>query len=1110
MLTFFLLSVFSEAFSQKIISQKGLKIAEFSLGTGKIQVYLPDDARSGDLISGTIKFSPFGQTEKQLERSLNDLQKREIRINNPSGETLTKTALNITNDEPTHYLVTSASPILLIEVYNNDKKEQSVPVSAEQKNNTASTNCSTPSHVLTGSPMPIQGNFDGNISTSNIRINNQAAEVLAESPRQCVINFPISAKGNQKLSITDNGNMQCEKNVSGVDMAVSAGKLSLIKGEKTFVDIKLTGLQNLPSAATLTVTNTTTSTVNMAGGNMQVITIPPSSVFNGEFQKKFDIQSIKTGNFSVDINLDLPDPKSSMVNSTSGWTVCDLGVITCILPASICDQLKKGMDEKLETGPGFSVTAPIPNPYSNAILNTSSTNGEIFFAISDQQSGINTGQVIFSVSEIIKNSEKDFQKEQMIGKDSTPADGLNLSFAEFRLDPGVYRVNANAYYGSNHSVLLYNYISVPSKKNPPSVRNTEINNLEKEEKRLRDSLNAINRRIQRRTDEINRNNRRREYLDSLQWVEGRMYYQLHRIDALLEQIPEPYGDKLKAILDSLESLRNRLGTMKESELPETVDDLQQNVDDLEKALEACKKHLADLKQEQEDLAAEKAQIQAAQQQAFKDIIDACHQAGYGVAGTSSRDKSSGQFGYSFGLVLRGPGGSAEFVKAIPAQALKTVSNLQNQIKAGNARIAEINARQASLPGEIADSQKECDELEAQLAKAKNALKNGKDNLAAYNHHTADLEAVCLQIKKLLEPLVNWCKSHPGECNSFQYRLNKILEDCPGNIKALPALMDDLKSIIAQKQQVENSHKKKADDLERQKNELDKKNNELQEELETDKNKAEDYGGALGKNMKDQDKAIADEIARRQRAQAEKDAARKRVCIEFLKSQAQSEEEASIIEHLASIKEQVEGMAQNVKTASDIADRLTKDQLKDLTDKLRNNIDKLLEQFEQIDALKEKLDELTELKDDLSTLLSDDPSAKAAADKMGVVLKRINNVLNEVSEKFPILQVFTAYFGFMVEAFNAIISGAYNAVTMQIKYYMEQALKGLTCEKLVNKYQQRNSLDDAYAEADRMCRNNDAFMLGIVNNREKERIYEEELKKYVLKIMMDCCLKYAIQ
>ena len=50
-------------------AQKGINLKEINLKEGKMKIYLPDDIRSGETISGTVVLEPEGSTEKIKNRN---------------------------------------------------------------------------------------------------------------------------------------------------------------------------------------------------------------------------------------------------------------------------------------------------------------------------------------------------------------------------------------------------------------------------------------------------------------------------------------------------------------------------------------------------------------------------------------------------------------------------------------------------------------------------------------------------------------------------------------------------------------------------------------------------------------------------------------------------------------------------------------------------------------------------------------------------------------------------------------------------------------------------------------------------------------------------------
>lgn len=341
-LSLFLLVTASITWAQTISSQKGLTTAEFNLQQGKIKVYLPDDIRPGDVISGRIVTEPLGKNTRQIEKNLGELSKYSISINNerfPVDKEKEMFRFLADPDRKLH------EPIELLNVSGIKAAGLIFPETKEQK--PASAECMIPSHAMTGSPLRITGQFDGNSSNTNCALDNKPMEILAESPRQCIVSYPADAGGVHTLSVQEINKQPCAQSVSGVKMDVSAGKLNLQKGEKTYIDVSITGLQNLPDTAILTLDNLSIDVVAMQPFNNIIIPLAPDSVGSGTFTKRFAIQSLKTGSFTVNVNLDLPDRADSRIDlydirKTGGENKTD--TIPC---KDLEDSLKK-LEESLQ------------------------------------------------------------------------------------------------------------------------------------------------------------------------------------------------------------------------------------------------------------------------------------------------------------------------------------------------------------------------------------------------------------------------------------------------------------------------------------------------------------------------------------------------------------------------------------------------------------------------------------------------------------------------------------------------------------------------------------------------------------------------------------------
>ncbi|NOT51056.1 MAG: hypothetical protein HOP10_07240 [Chitinophagaceae bacterium] len=325
-LSLFLLVPASITRAQTISSQKGLTTVNFSTRYGKIKIYLPDDIRPGDAISGTVSCEPDEKHKDMIE-----IIKYSVEINGKKIPVADRSSFTL-------QVPANIQQPFAIELFDSKGKDAGQVNCPIQLNTTGvpSSGCAIPSHALVGEPARIAGSFDGDMSNTQCMLNNQPTQILAESPRQCIVQYPETAQGQKSMQVKENGQEKCTRQISGVDMQVNTGNLNLRKGQNTYIDIKISGLQNLPDKAVLTITNITPNVVTMTNGNVQLIPIwPRPDSANGTFSIHCPAVSITTGNFVVEINLDLPQPGDTPSQTSElppGYTKksCNCGVTATV------------------------------------------------------------------------------------------------------------------------------------------------------------------------------------------------------------------------------------------------------------------------------------------------------------------------------------------------------------------------------------------------------------------------------------------------------------------------------------------------------------------------------------------------------------------------------------------------------------------------------------------------------------------------------------------------------------------------------------------------------------------------------------------------------------
>lgn len=323
-LSLFLLVPASIIWAQSIITEKGLTTVQFDLPQGIIKVMLAGDIRQGDIISGTIAIEPAGNTEKQKARSLEELLKSKLKAGDPNDPAqVSEGLLKRYQSSPGHITISTEVKSLPFAVTLTDAGNMniSIPVKTDQPYSDdllTVAGCAIPMQVLAGSPLRVTGPFDGDMSNTKCTVNGSDLPVIAESPRGCFVTIPSTAAGENTIKASENGKALCERKISAVDMNVRSGKLSLKKGEQTYVEVQVTGLNTLTDTATLTIVNLSEAVVQMQPANKVIIALIPDSISDGNFTKRFTIQSIKTGNFSVNVNLDLPGAVYDIKNIETG------------------------------------------------------------------------------------------------------------------------------------------------------------------------------------------------------------------------------------------------------------------------------------------------------------------------------------------------------------------------------------------------------------------------------------------------------------------------------------------------------------------------------------------------------------------------------------------------------------------------------------------------------------------------------------------------------------------------------------------------------------------------------------------------------------------------
>lgn len=812
-------------------AQKGINLKEINLKEGKMKIYLPDDIRSGETISGTVVLEPEGSTEKIKNRNKAALQKYALSYTEANGSVKSLS---------THFTILINQNNATIHVNDGNKliSNYSIPV---QKEDYKISSFVFPSHVLTQSPFRIHGPFDGNTSNTQCRINGTEIEILAESPRQCIMLMPVAESKPHVVSIIENGK-EIQKSIYAVNMNVSAGRLELQKGEKTYVDVLVSGIQNLPASANLTVTNMTTGVVAMQGGEHQSINISPDNHPNNTYNKRFDIQSIKTGSFSVTVNLDLPEPEKITTGSASLCN-CYLLEQSCLIPLQMCMELGGSTQPPTFVPDAFiesssSKQEPIVNLKLPGVFNTKTS---LQIPLQLQSSSDDIAAVVFSIKPFSSNNWQAIEKANQNGNNWTANWTPPLGF------DGEYIIRASVAGKNNNISETYtrtNLHLTPEASKPLSVEkiflsvtDAQVNQANQDVRQKEESLRGLKERIAelRRKLEMLMNEWERK---------NTMAEELTTIDKVIDKIPGLFSDSLKKLTDSLSKLKADLNGKPDNEaLKKAAEDAAQREKDcadrlnkLKQEKEAAQKELDDLNKEIDDLLNQ---------------MDQLHLGNNWVGGHGYHADGGFWFGYV---------GDENSNTNIWGEANKLSNKLRGLRKPQNAakkRVKDLNA-------EIAKAQEECDKLQKEKEKAAEAEKKG----SMHDALETQIDELCRQIAALMDALQKWCKEHPGVCN-----FNPVPSGSPKTPLEALAYIDQLNDIIKKKKQKETDLKNEAEataaSAAATKAQLDAANAEKNKQEEALK-KAQ---AAADKLQADREKQLEEERAKKRKQQEEEEAKR---------------------------------------------------------------------------------------------------------------------------------------------------------------------------------------------------------------------------------------------
>jgi hypothetical protein len=311
--------------SAKIGSQTdtafGLITTTFDTLKGTVSVNLPDDVAAGDTISGTVITQPKGATKDEQaknEDSLNGYVVEVAKQENPKQQ-----------QQGSKWVIPPAAQFIPVVLKNREGKivaQTQVPLGQGNVVKTKPNGdvpdqgtYSTPPLGQAGRPVSVAGPFDGDFNNTAIKLGNNTAQFLAESPRKVVVRSPANLIGPAPIEVSERGRIVARCNYQSVGVRLAADKLSLIRGEQTTLTLTLNGLDGVTAPVSVQLTNASPGTIRMEGGESQVVTAQPQEFTGGVFTTRRTLTGVRAGGFNINavVNSNTYSP-----NGRADWKSC--------------------------------------------------------------------------------------------------------------------------------------------------------------------------------------------------------------------------------------------------------------------------------------------------------------------------------------------------------------------------------------------------------------------------------------------------------------------------------------------------------------------------------------------------------------------------------------------------------------------------------------------------------------------------------------------------------------------------------------------------------------------------------------------------------------------
>ncbi len=1043
--------LFFDASSQDLQTVNGVHTLFFDLEQGGMYLYFPENIVADNSFSGSVAIYPSGNSKHEQAKNLAKLKTYTIRVNNKEFSASGRI-----------FSLLGAANSMNVSLANSKGKilgKKQIPFTLRTALS-LETPVSLPSHIANSVNTSFYGRFDGNLENTAVKANGKSLNVVAESPVQIGMRPEELSATSSKIVITD-GDTNYQGQCHSIYYTLKIGPTNLRRGQSTFFDATIHGVGSIDKPLTYTVVNGTPSVVTLKGGNSQNFTINPGDGQNGNWFHHFDIKSLRAGSFSLTTNLIVPDtpyPATTLTNEgivTNEFTSSTQENIDCRIynqSFNITEEECAALGGSVHNG-DYEPTidaADTTSQMSVVDVRTVNDSNEVSLEI-DIQSGDQPEMVVStykplnpevqSAIQFLTSSEQNYTFSQK-----------NPSFGS----PSAGTIETSLLYSDGSSQVITTEVSFSGNPFYSIAKSPELTKIRGEQQRAKSDLNTAQGNKTRL--ERQRSTTRDRYIkarDDYRKNNSQFWY-LWRIDQSLEKAKPVFADSLTVLLDSLKVFKQRTGGAPSKADAKKIED---NLRDAKKAHQDCIDQLGKLKQEQTDLTNEKETLKEQQKQLHRDIMDQFRSTGMNFAGSTRRDKN-GKFHYQYGVVTVSSGGTATYHKgSLPAQILSKVSALEKQMKLTTDRLNAVSERLKNLPSEINAKNDACDDLAQKVKDAESAKKKSDAITAEDQYWNNKIEAICTKIKALLNRLKIWAAVNDATL------LTNI-----NNVTCGEGIWVQIDRVINRKKVLEKGYEGKAANAKRNmdnaKSALDEQDRKIREEAEKIRNAQK----ALIESQKAEAIAAAEALKKDQEK-----------CLEIMKKLGYGATSVADVIDLYEISQDLKKAADEAKDAMDNLRKavefgekhgMDSGDAKKWVKKTQERLGNISKKLAKLEKYKDLADKVKEYADRIGTLVGSDGSPTQNAEAFGEGLKFMNEALDAIADKFPILQVFTAYFTFITESYGAIMKGANDAVRKQYQQLLKDVRRRMNCDNLM-----------------RVCRN---------NGDDLDKIKEWAYNEYVVK------------